>query len=128
MTAELLEARDLCFAYNAGRPAIRQACLSVKRGTVAAKPAKAGYMTINKEALVSLDPEVILDIVHTPGGRLSEDSETVWNEMARLRAVRERRVHAIRNEFILHTSQFVSQTVRLLAEIMHPEAFRGDSK
>jgi iron complex transport system substrate-binding protein len=92
-------------------------------GRLVTSPAKAGYITINKEAIFSLDPDVILDIVHTPGGRTGEDGRAVWAPMGALRAVHEGKVHPIHDEFILHTSQFVAQSVRLIAETIHGAAF-----
>jgi iron complex transport system substrate-binding protein len=102
--------------------------VQIAGGVMATMPTKGGYVTINKEALLAIDPDIILDIVHTPGGRLSEDLQSVWSELPSLRAVREHKVYPVRNEFILHTSQFVNETVRLLAETMHPEIFRGQRK
>jgi iron complex transport system substrate-binding protein len=102
--------------------------VEIAGGVLVTAPTKTGYVTINKEALVSLDPEMILDIVHTTGDRLSEDQQAVWGPMSTLRAVRNRNVRFIRDEFILHTSQFVSQTVKLLAATLHPEAFAVEKK
>ncbi len=97
-------------------------------GRLVTAPTAGGYITINKEALVALDPEIILDVVHTPGGRLGEDERAVWAALTGLRAVRGQRVHAVRDEFILHTSQFVGRTVRLFAEAIHPELFSGQTR
>ena len=102
--------------------------MEIAGGQLVTAPVKGGYITINKEALAALDPEIILDIVHTPGGRLSENEKAVWAAMPALRAVREGKVYPVRDEFILHTSQFVSQTVKMLAGILHPEVFPGGAK
>ena len=99
--------------------------VEIAGGRFVTAPTAAGYITINKEALVRLDPEIILDVVYTPGSRFGEDERAVWAAMPGLQAVRGQRVHAIRDEFVLHTSQFVSHTVRLLAETIHPELFSG---
>jgi iron complex transport system substrate-binding protein len=102
--------------------------VEIAGGQLVTAPTEAGYITINKEAIVALDPEIILDIVHTPGGRLGEDQAAVWATMPALRAVRERKVRPIRDDFILHTSQFVGQTVNLLGANIHPEVFSIDKK
>ena len=102
--------------------------VEIAGGQLVTAPIKIGYVTINKEALVSLDPEMILDIVHTTGDRQGEDQQAVWGSMSTLRAVRDRKVRFIRDEFILHTSQFVSQTVKLLAATIHPESFAAEKK
>jgi iron complex transport system substrate-binding protein len=102
--------------------------VEIAGGQLVTTPTKAGYVTINKEAMVSLDAEMILDIAHTPSKQLGEDQQDVWAPMSALRAVRERKVRLIRDEFILHTSQFVSRTVKLLAATMHPEVFKQENK
>jgi iron complex transport system substrate-binding protein len=102
--------------------------IEIAGGQLVTAPSEAGYVTINKEAIVALDPEIILDIVHTPGGRLGEDESAVWAAMPALRAVRDRKVRPIRDDFILHTSQFVSQSVKLLGATIHPEVFSTDKK
>jgi len=71
---------------------------------------------------------MILDIAHTPSKQLGEDQQDVWAPMSALRAVRERKVRLIRDEFILHTAQFVSRTVKLLAATIHPEVFKQENK
>jgi iron complex transport system substrate-binding protein len=78
---------------------------------------------MQKEAVVALDPDVVIDLMMQPEGRLAEDSRAVWDELSTLRAVREGRVHALREETLLHPSQFVGDTARRFAEIIHPEAF-----
>jgi iron complex transport system substrate-binding protein len=97
--------------------------VEIAGGQLATAPTTAGYITLNKEALFSLDPDVILDIVHTPGGRIGENEKAVWAPMGALRAVREQKIYPIRDEFILHTSQFVAASVKLIAETIHPEVF-----
>ena len=47
----------------------------------------------------------------------------VWKELPTLRAVREGRVYPVRDETVLHPSQFVGDTTRKFAELIHPEAF-----
>ena len=78
---------------------------------------------MQKEAVVALDPDVVIDLMMQPEGRFAEDSRAVWSELSTLRAVREGRVHALREETLLHPSQFVGDTARRFAEIIHPEAF-----
>jgi iron complex transport system substrate-binding protein len=102
--------------------------VEIAGGQLVTAPTALGYVRINKEALVSLNPEVIIDIIHTVDSRLGEDQLAVWGALPELRAVRDRRIHPVRNEFILHTSQFVSQSARLLAEVIHPELFAKGPK
>ena len=58
----------------------------------------------------------------TEGG-LAEDTQAVWRELPQVRAVREGRVYAVRDTSVLHPSQFVGDTARKFAELIHPEVF-----
>ena len=92
-------------------------------GEAVSPPSGQLWGKMQKEAVVALDPDVVIDLMMQPEGRLAEDSRAVWAELSTLRAVREGRVHALRDESILHPSQFVGSTARRFAEIIHPEAF-----
>ncbi|HYY97185.1 MAG TPA: hypothetical protein VE642_01265, partial [Pyrinomonadaceae bacterium] len=56
-------------------------------------------------------------------GGLDEDTLAVWGELSSLRAVREGRVYPLRDQTVLHPSQFVGDSARKFAELIHPEAF-----
>ena len=93
-------------------------------GDPVSPPAQGGWGKLQKEAVVSLDPEVILDLMmHKEGGTFDEDTLAVWKELPTLRAVRDGRVYPVRDETVLHPSQFVGDTARKFAELIHPEAF-----
>jgi len=93
-------------------------------GEAVSPPSSTGWGKMQKEAVVALDPEVILDLMmHKEGGSFDEDTLAVWKELPGLRAVREGRVYAVRDETVLHPSQFVADTARKFAELIHPEAF-----
>ena len=60
-------------------------------------------------------------------GRLGEDPRRVWNELSDLAAVQNGRVYSLEETSLLHPSQFVAETARRFAEIIHPEVFgHGD--
>ncbi len=81
---------------------------------------------MQKEAVVALDPEIIIDLMMQPtGGGMSEDTQAVWGEFKQLRAVREGRVHTLHDAKLIHPSQFVADAARRFAELIHPEAFGG---
>ena len=79
----------------------------------------AGYCKISKEAVLTLAPDLIIDMVHGAKGVLAEDPAAVWRDLPELRAVREGRVYPVRDEFLPHASQFVADTAELLARIIH---------
>lgn len=94
-------------------------------GTSIAPAAPGGFGQINKEAVVALDPEVIIDLEqNTTDNKLAEDTQAVWRELAQVKAVRTGRVYAVRDTSVLHPSQFVGDTARKFAVLLHPEVFK----
>ncbi len=102
--------------------------IEVAGGDVIKPPdAGTGYVQLNKEALVALNPEIIIDLVQNTesAGALSEDAQTVWSELPQLRAVQNKRIVNLRGEtYIIHPSQFVGKTAERFARIIHPQAFQ----
>ena len=99
-------------------------------GGASIKPpeAGAGYVAINKEALIEFDPEIIIDMVQSSEGKFAEDPREVWRELPSLRAVRDNRVVSIRDTYVLHPSQFVGKTAQAFARVIHPESFSSEDK
>ncbi|MDQ3756074.1 MAG: hypothetical protein M3371_15250, partial [Acidobacteriota bacterium] len=70
-------------------------------------------------------PDVIIDMVQSlEDSRLAEDPKLVWRELEQVKAVRNNRVYPLRDTSVLHPSQFVGDTARQFAELIHPEAWR----
>lgn len=97
--------------------------IEIAGGESIAPPATNGFGQISKEAVVSLNPDIILDMLQTGDGQLAEDVQEVWKELPNVKAVREGRVYRLRDESMLHPSQFVGETARKFAELIHPQAF-----
>lgn len=117
--------RDL---YTAAEGSFLAQLVEIAGGQSIAPKASAAYGKITKEAVLALDPDVIIDMVQGAQGRMGENSALVWQELSAVRAVREGRIHPIRDPSVLHPSQFVSNTARRFAAIIHPEAFGHDSQ
>lgn len=117
--------RDL---YVATQGSFLEELIELSGGHSIAVPARSGYGKISKEAVLLLNPEVIIDMVHGSKGRFAEHPETVWNDLPELRAVRDGHVYPVRDEFIPHSSQFVADTAKLFARLIHPEAFQKGKK
>lgn len=114
--------RDL---YTATGGSFITELIEVAGGESVAPPAQGGWGKMQKEAVVALDPEVIFDLLMQSEGTLAEDTRAVWSELSQLRAVREGKVFPVRDRSVLHPSQFVGDTARKFAELIHPEAFEG---
>jgi iron complex transport system substrate-binding protein len=113
--------RDL---YTAGGDSFIAQLIRVAGGEPVSPPSRAGWGKMQKEAVVALDPDVVLDLMmQKPAGSLSEDTLAVWGELSTLRAVREGRIYPVRDQTVLHPSQLVGDSARRFAELIHPEAF-----
>jgi iron complex transport system substrate-binding protein len=116
--------RDL---YTATKGSYLDELISIAGGESIAPEAEHGYGKINKEAVLTLNPEVIIDMVQGSNGNFGEDPIAVWNELAEVRAVREKRIFPMRDPSVIHPSQFVGHTALLFARALHPESF-SDAK
>ncbi|HJQ35192.1 MAG TPA: ABC transporter substrate-binding protein [Pyrinomonadaceae bacterium] len=114
--------RDL---YTAGEDSFIAQLIRIAGGEPVAPPGAERWGKIQKEAVVALDPDVVLDLMmhKEQGGGFDEDTLSVWKELPTLRAVREARVYPVRDETVLHPSQLVADSARKFAELIHPEAF-----
>jgi ABC-type Fe3+-hydroxamate transport system substrate-binding protein len=92
--------------------------------------ASHNYVRISSEALVSMDPEVVFDMVQAlnspvaiPGmSALAEDPTGVWQTVS-IRAVRDHRVYSLTDKSLVHPSQLAIRTAREMAVRLHPQAF-----
>src|SRR6266576_3572404 len=116
--------RDL---YTATKGSYLDELISIAGGESIAPQAEHGYGKINKEAVLTLNPEVIIDMVQSSKGNFGEDPIAVWNELAEVRAVREKRIFPMRDPSGIHPSPFVGHTALLFARALHPESF-SDAK
>jgi iron complex transport system substrate-binding protein len=100
-------------------------------------PANHQYTKISMEAMVSMDPEVILDIVQSAsaptiiigtGAEIAEDPRAVWNQLSDVQAVRNGRVYPMNDLSLVHPSQFVGRAARRFADVIHPEVFSDSEK
>ena len=113
--------RDL---YTAGGESFIAQLIRTAGGEPVSPPSNQGWGKMQKEAVVALDPDVVLDLMmHKEAGNFDEDTLAVWKELPTLRAVREGRVYPVRDETVLHPSQLVGSSARRFAELIHPEAF-----
>ena len=115
--------RDL---YTAGEQSFIAQLIREAGGEPLSPPSRANWGKMQKEAVVALDPDVVIDLMmqKAPDG-LDEDTLAVWRELSSLRAVRDGRVYPLREQTTLHPSQFVGDTARRFAELIHPEAFKN---
>jgi iron complex transport system substrate-binding protein len=76
---------------------------------------------ISKEAILSRDPEVIIEVNHK---KINKDEILkVWDALKEVSAVKNKEVYILTDTVLLHPSQRVAQGAKTLAEILHPEIF-----
>lgn len=112
--------RDL---YTATSGSYLDELISIAGGESIAPQAEHGYGKITKEAVLTLNPEVIIDMVQGSKGNFGEDPVAVWSELGEIRAVRERRIYSMTDPSVIHPSQFVGHTAQVFAQALHPESF-----
>lgn len=110
--------RDL---YAATRGSFLAELIEIAGGRVIAAQAHAGYAKISKEAVLTHNPDVIIDLVHGTKGNLAEELAAVWRDLPELKAVRTGRVYPVRADFVPHASQRIAETVILFARLLHPQ-------
>lgn len=111
--------------YAATRGSFLDELIGVAGGESIAPPAAYGYgyALITKEAIISLNPDVIIEMVQGAKGRFAENPGEVWGELAEVSAVRNGRIHSVKDPTAIHPSQFIERTARLYAHYIHPEVF-----
>jgi iron complex transport system substrate-binding protein len=110
--------------YTATEGSFIDELIEIAGGDSIAPPAATGFGQISKEAVATLDPEIIIDMVQSAkDSKLAEDPVEVWRELSSVRAVRDGRVVPLRDASFIHPSQFVADAAQKFAELIHPEAF-----
>jgi iron complex transport system substrate-binding protein len=112
--------RDL---YTATKGSYLDELITIAGGESIAPGGENGYGKINKEAVLTLNPEVIIDMVQGSKGNFGEDPIAVWSELAEVRAVRDKRIYSMTDPSVIHPSQFVGHTAQVFAKALHPESF-----
>jgi iron complex transport system substrate-binding protein len=95
--------------------------VAIAGGRIVAPRFPRGYGKLNKEDLLKLDPDVILDFIHGIKGRLAGDPLEAWREIPELKAVRAQRVEGVMEDYVPHATQRMAETAELFARLIHPE-------
>lgn len=79
-------------------------------------------LKITREAVYSLNPEVIIEINHE---KIDKEAEilAIWDSLEDVSAVMNNRVYVLSSALILHPSQRITEGVRVLARTIHPELY-----
>jgi iron complex transport system substrate-binding protein len=96
--------------------------IAIAGGKTAGAATRLGYAKISQEALLTMNPDIILDIMPASQNNGGQHPEVPWRELPEINAVRRGRVYVVREEYVPHASQMVARTAVLFARLLHPEA------
>jgi iron complex transport system substrate-binding protein len=136
-TQQLVRPRVLCVVdrvpgtlrdiYTATQGSFLSELIEIAGGECISPRAAEGYIKMSIEAVATLNPEIVIDMVQGAKGRFAENPTQVWQQLSEISAVREGRIYPIRETSVLHPSQFVADTARSFGKIIHPEVFQNES-
>jgi iron complex transport system substrate-binding protein len=86
------------------------------------------YPTIDREMLVSLNPDVILQIVPGAAPQEIEQAMAFWPTVGQVSAVRNGRVHVLTDSYLLLPGYSVGRIAELLADKLHPQNAEKDQR
>lgn len=95
--------------------------IGIAGGAPAGGSSRLGYGKISKEALLTLNPDIVLDIMPSSQSNAGPHPEAAWQDLPEINAVRRGRVYVVREEFVPHDSQMIAKTAALFARLLHPE-------
>jgi iron complex transport system substrate-binding protein len=81
---------------------------------------KRTALKISKEAIFTLDPDIIIEINHEKTDKEKEIKEA-WSMLREARAIKNNQVRIISSTAILHPSQRIIDGIKKLIAILHPE-------
>jgi len=76
-------------------------------------------LKITKEAIYSLDPDIIVEVNHRQPTSEKEILE-VWSTLTEVRVVKNNQVYIVPSTVLLHPSQRIVPSAKVLSEILHP--------
>jgi iron complex transport system substrate-binding protein len=79
----------------------------------------------SSETLLRRAPVVILELrANEPAGNYPGGDLEVWNALASIPAVRDRRLHAVVGDYVVVAGPRIAQGAEALARVLHPAAFK----
>jgi iron complex transport system substrate-binding protein len=117
------EVKELGDVYIAGRGGFFDEMIELAGGTNAYTDEKVKYPKVSREGILTMNPEVIVDIVPDAQGKPQFQArlKQQWNAVSRVKAVRDGRVHILTEEYAVIPGPRYGRIVADLAKILHPE-------
>jgi iron complex transport system substrate-binding protein len=117
------DAETLRGIYASGAIGFLHDMLEAAGGVNVFSDVKRQSIQTTSELAVARAPDVILEIgidtASAPGRNLA-----AWNALASIPAVRNKRIYQLRGDGMMNPGPRISASVRRVAEVLHPEAFK----
>lgn len=108
--------------YVASRGSYLDQLLVAAGGENVAPASGEGFLKVQEEWLATINPEIIIEVVHAPDQRAREGRLSTWQLLPRIDAVKDHRVVVV-DSFTTHPSQRMLESLDVFSRIIHPEAF-----
>jgi iron complex transport system substrate-binding protein len=95
--------------------------IAIAGGKPVGGTSRLGYAKISKEAVLTINPEIVMDIMPASQNNAGPHPEAAWQDLPEISAVQHGRVYVVRDEFVPHDSQMIVKTAALFARLFHPE-------
>ncbi len=95
--------------------------LTIAGGTNVLPGGDNSFPTIDREMLLSLDPDVVLQVIPGASPQEVEQARSFWTTVPQLSAVRNGRVYQLTEPYLLLPGHSVGKIASLFAEKLHPE-------
>jgi iron complex transport system substrate-binding protein len=111
--------------YAAGGNGFLNEMLEIAGGQNVLEDVKRESVQPSSETLLRLAPEVLIELrAIAPAGNYPGGDLEVWNTLASIPAVRDRRVHALVGDYVVVAGPRIVQGAEAMARALHPEAFK----
>jgi iron complex transport system substrate-binding protein len=94
--------------------------LSIAGGANVAKDFKTRYPTIDRERLVELAPQVVVQLMPGASPQVLERARKRWDNVPELPAVKSQQVHILTDWYVLQPGSHVGELAQKLADVLHP--------
>lgn len=109
--------------YTATAGSFLDELITASGGQNIAPPNGLGYSKIQQEAIVDANPQIIIDTAHKLDGEQASNSQTVWQALPQIDAVKNGQVIVVGTSVVAHPSQRIVEALDIFSRMIHPEVF-----
>lgn len=124
------QSENMTGVYIAGKNNFYDEVITLSGGINAYTGTLIPYPQLSAEGIISLNPDVIIDISDQNGTdrRSISRSKKQWSKLSSVKAVSHGRIYFIQGTYALHPGPRYINLMEKLAPLLHPGAFQGKSR